>query len=144
MSPLAIFPKRAITIWQGWTRRLWVSSSAGCDQQRRVPLIRFSTKLKWLYKLLDVVFTGLKTLFQLSRPHLRCENEETKKQSAGQSMHVRVLLLHSFCISNYWSLARGRGFGVNLRLPTFLLMFEVAFLLEITMMNFRFCHQNSA
>lgn len=144
MSPLATLPKRAITIWQGWRKQLWISSSAGCNRQRRVPLPRFSTKLKWSYKLLDVVFTGSKRLFQLPRPHLRCENEEGKKQSAGQNMHVHILLLHSFCSSNYSSLARERGFSVNMRLQTFLLMFEVAFLLEITMMNFRFCHQNSA
>lgn len=144
MSPLAILPRRAITIWQGWARRLWVSSSAGCDQRRRVPLMKSYIKLKWLHKLLDVVFTGLKRLFQLSRPHLRCENEERKKQSAGQNVHVHILLLHSFCSSNWSSLARRRGFGVNMGLQTFLLMFEVAFLLEITMMNFGFCHQNSA
>lgn len=83
-----------------------------------------------------MVFTGSKRLFQLSRPHLRCENEERTKRSAGQNVHVHILLLHSFCSSNYSSLARGRGFGVNMRLQTFFLMFEVAFLLEITMMNF--------
>lgn len=83
-----------------------------------------------------MVFTGSKRLFQLSRPHLRCENEERTKQSAGQNVHVHILLLHSFCSSTYSSLTRGRGFGVNMRLQTFFLMFEVAFLLEITMMNF--------
>lgn len=111
LSSLTALPKRAITIWQGWRKQLWISSSAGCDRQRRVPLLRFSTKLKWSYKLLDVVFTGLKRLFQLPRPHLRCENEEGKKQSAGQNMHVCILLLRSSCSSSYSSLARERGFG---------------------------------
>lgn len=150
MSRLAIHPKRAITIWQGWTKKAlgwqfcWLWPAEKGASSTKMWLYKL-LDVKWLYKLLDVVFTGLKRLFQLSRPHVRCENEERKEEAVCRStMHVHILLLHSFCSSNYSSLARGRSFGVNVRLLTFLLMFEVAFLLEITMMNFRFCHQNSA
>lgn len=98
MSSLVLLPKGAITIWQGWTRRLWVSISAG-SYQSTGPSAVFFYKDEVIfvfsknYKLSNVLFNVSRRMLQLFRPSLRGENEEGKKRSAGQKMHVHLLLL---------------------------------------------------
>lgn len=120
MSPLVLLPKRAIRIWQGWTRRLWVSISAG-SYQSTGPSAVFFTKMRWSLSFLKITSYRMCCLMSQSDCYSCLGHiSEVRMKKGTRGLQVKSCMFtsrcYSFCSWNYSSLARERGFALNMRL----------------------------